>query len=107
MFKHFLVEPHLSIKDRLALAKVHMCITDNKDMLAVKAPGYNPKDLVVAMRPLGADSTAHFAIMGNQKVVRSKNQIVVSGLTQLDGQYVVLVMNNMLGTGGDGNRRRR
>lgn len=70
-------------------------------MLAAKAPGSDPEDLVVAMRPLGADSTARFTVLENQRVAQSKSQILVTGLTQLDGQYVVLVMGNMLGTGGE------
>lgn len=77
-----------------AEAQVHIIV--NKDMLAAKAGEFNPKDLVVAMRPLSTDPTARFSVLGNQQVAKGKDQIVVEGLAQLDGQYVVLMSDNML-----------
>ena len=51
--------------------------------------------LVAARRPLNATAAEGFAPLARQQLLQSERSIKVTGLTQLDGQYVVLVGNTL------------
>src|SRR6266536_1812647 len=67
----------------------------NRNMLAALKPaGSSPSTmLVVAKRSLNASSEQFIPVNTNAQVVRElpEDRILVSDVTQLDGQYVVLV----------------
>jgi hypothetical protein len=60
-------------------------------MLAAKAAGKSHKQLVVAHRALQARATDPFQVLEKQEIERSESRIKVSGLSSIDGQYIVLV----------------
>lgn len=66
----------------------------NRAILAAKIPNVaNPEQRVmVARRSLGSTSTTIFAPMqpGAQEMVASEDRIRIGGLTQLDGEYILL-----------------
>lgn len=66
-------------------------------MLAAKAPGRKPQQLVVARRALNASSTEKFSALEKQRLSQSTNVISTEGLPQLDGQYILVVMGDGLG----------
>ncbi|KAL2272420.1 hypothetical protein FJTKL_06587 [Diaporthe vaccinii] len=67
----------------------------NPDMLAAKAPGRKPQQLVVARRALNASSTEKFSALEKQRLSWSTNIISAENVPQLDGQYILVI-------GGDG-----
>jgi hypothetical protein len=66
-------------------------------MLATKAPGRNPPQLVVARRGLNVNSTEKFSALQKQTLSLSTNAINVKDIRQLDGQYVLLIVCEGLG----------
>lgn len=64
-------------------------------MLAAKAPGRKPQQLVVARRALNASSTEKFSPLEKQRLSWSANIISAENVPQLDGQYILVI-------GGDG-----
>lgn len=64
-------------------------------MLAAKAPGRKPQQLVVARRALNAGSTEKFSALEKQRLSWSTNIISAENVPQLDGQYILVI-------GGDG-----
>lgn len=66
-------------------------------MLAAKAPGQKPQQLVVARRALNASSTEKFSALEKQKLSWSTNTISAEELSQLDGQYILIMMGDGLG----------
>ncbi len=71
------------------------------DMVAAKVPAGGLAELVVARRALDATSAVRFTPLANQQLVQSEHSIAVTGLTRLDGQYIMLVsMENVLGSAG-------
>lgn len=64
-------------------------------MLAAKAPGRKPQQLIVARRALNASSTEKFSALEKQRLSWSTNIISAENVPQLDGQYILVI-------GGDG-----
>lgn len=60
-------------------------------MLAAKAPGRSTGEIIVAKRGLNGETSEKFEEQKDQKLVRAEDRILVSDITQLDGQYVLLV----------------
>lgn len=67
-------------------------------MLAAKAPNRNPKQLIVARRGLGTNSTEKFSALPQQALSLSTNTISTKDVRQLNGQYVLLIMGDGLGS---------
>jgi len=57
---------------------------------------------MVAKRGLVSSSGDQFVKLERQELLPFEGAIKVVGLTQLDGQYVILVMRNVLGDGDEG-----
>ncbi|KAH7127843.1 hypothetical protein B0J13DRAFT_453984 [Dactylonectria estremocensis] len=69
----------------------------NRNILASKAPGGSYESLVVARRKLGAGKTEAFEVMtAEQKILNPESQIKVTGLSDLDGQYIILIMGGKI-----------
>lgn len=72
----------------------------NRRLLADNVPtGFSPTTmLVVAKRPLNATSGQFQTISASQQKVLElpEDRITVSGLTQLDGQYLVLIVQPVI-----------
>lgn len=66
-------------------------------MLAAKAPNRESRQLVVARRALNATSTDKFSPLEKQRLSWSTNTISAEDLTQLDGQYVLVIMGEGMG----------
>lgn len=66
-------------------------------MLAAKAPGRKPQQLVVARRALNASSTDKFSALEKQRLSSSTNIISANDLPQLDGQYILVIMGDGIG----------
>ncbi|KZZ88357.1 hypothetical protein AAL_08120 [Moelleriella libera RCEF 2490] len=62
----------------------------NEKMLAAKAPGRSTGEIIVAKRGLNGETSEKFEEQKDQKLVRAEDRILVSDITQLDGQYVLL-----------------
>lgn len=66
-------------------------------MLAAKAPGRKPQQLIVARRALNASSTEKFSALEKQRLSSSTNIISANDLPQLDGQYILVIMGDGIG----------
>ncbi|KAG8168488.1 hypothetical protein KVR01_001237 [Diaporthe batatas] len=77
----------------------------NLDILAAKAPNRNPEQLVVARRRLDANSTEKFTALENQALSLSRKTIRATDVRELNGQYIVLIVGDGLGSAiGDRSR---
>lgn len=70
----------------------------NLDMLAAKAPNRKPEQLVVARRGLNTNSTEKFTALEKQTLSLSTKSINAQDIRQLNGQYVVLIAGDGLGS---------
>ena len=67
-------------------------------MLASKVPKGMNVTLVVARRPLNSRGAARFTLLPRQQLIEAGSYIEVAGLTELDGEYVVIVVGSKSGS---------
>ncbi|KAH8667839.1 hypothetical protein BGZ61DRAFT_364963 [Ilyonectria robusta] len=73
----------------------------NRDILATKVAGMSYERLVVARRKPQANQTVAFEVMKEQEVLETEDRIKVTGLSNIDGEYILLAMREKNPEEGD------
>src|SRR5437870_5662169 len=82
--------------------------TVNEAILAQKSPGSAPEQLILAKNGLNTKPPGQqFVAVEQQRVVRGRSSVKATALTQLDGQYVLLLGGNVLGSSSNNDDDRR